>query len=457
MTVPLNIRARSGLQDLDIHLVDVILSFLESIDLIRCCLTCKDLLPSARRLLFKQIELSHHQGSQNQAFVVDLNRLLDSQPEYNSACRRFKLLGLKPDPIHGSGEDPIFPRKTTRLQRSKRILIQPLEARSDAEYIALIYRFKNLRTLELGTQFSGLALMLDKSLHSLRNIRFIEEGEEHLGESWIMSRLVSIDPNLMRSIFQLPAIEDVKIIVPPSQLVPLCLDEMQSSPTLSSLEFEWTRLDPEELTKILAKTPNLKRFSFHYYEDREKEYGVKLVEYLSMSDLSDALLQVANSLQELIITMVWQDGDNPQGGFGGPDYINYGPRGHLDLKQMRRLKVTDVPLAILLGLFPDVSPDLYEVLPPDLEQLCISDDLAYWIPYRWRPTVLDEYMQRWIPNLPSHLPLLKVLKLRAGEEIHFPQSDTYWTHDNPELFLELCRSVGIKGVIETTFEEHSEE
>ncbi|KAI9687703.1 MAG: hypothetical protein M1822_001782 [Bathelium mastoideum] len=444
-----------NLLGLDEYLLDLICGFLETSGLLNVCLTCHAALLPARRHIFRHIVLQRHRNTLSHPLVVTINQFLDAHPEFEAACRTFELIGHKPNPLYeGDKDDAVFPVEWDPMLERDDILVQPFESKSDAQYISLISRFKRLRYLGLGIQFQSLALQLDASFRSLTHFNFLHDGYE-LGETWERTNVVSITPGLVQGIFQLPSIEQVDIHVPPTQLIPLQLCNLAQAPTLSSLTLGYpSLLDGEETAKLLTKTPDLEKFRFEFYEDRERTRGLPLREHLSIDQISQALLHCARSLTELEIVIYWDDGENPYGGAWSAEdqRINFGPEGTLsDLRKMTQLQRLEVPLAILVGLWPKKAPDLSETLPPNLHYLCLSDDMAHWLPYKWNPDVLDKHLRKWIPNLRKGAPLLDTFALQVSEKNQWPFSD-YWTEENPDRFYGLCAKAGIEGIIHLEFE-----
>ncbi|KAI9704023.1 MAG: hypothetical protein M1820_005644 [Bogoriella megaspora] len=401
----------------DDYIVSNILSFLTSSDLLNIVLTCGPLLPLARLRLFRHISFSRHRDSHGEPLVKSIHGILDSQPECQYACHTLELLGKRPNPLYGrnpkpadsnkddhgleeadadktnagktnahsfngifaavnqknvekagidkagtenSGKkDAVFPSPRDIFHGENEVLVQHLPSQADAEYISLVARFKGLRELVLGLQFSGLYLQLDGCHTSLRRIAF-KRDELCLGHEYYTSNLISIDPKIFQSIFQLPAIEEVDITVPPTQLTRLQLDALPQTSSLSTLTLDETCLDAEELEKLLAKTSKLCKFHFGFLEDRNREHGMELQDNLSLIGISSALLQVADTLEELKITMAWHDGENRHDGEWSTSMqrMIFGPEGNLELKDMKRLHFLHALLAILLGLFPRRLPAL---------------------------------------------------------------------------------------------------
>ncbi|KAI9699256.1 MAG: hypothetical protein M1820_007228 [Bogoriella megaspora] len=420
-----------GLLDLDENLLDLIFNYLDPSDLLDACLT-----------------------SYGQPLVVSLNEFLDVHPDCGRACRTLELIGCKPDPLYeGDEEDITFPLECDDILEEDQILVQPIGSKSDVQYISLISRFKSLRYLGLGIQFQGLALKLDASFRSLRHFEFLGDGDE-LGEMYDRTDVASITPDLFQSIFQLPSIGTVDVDVPSTQSIPLQLHSLAQAPTLSSLTLGFpSLLDGEEVANLLAKTPNLKVFHFEFYENRERVRGLPLREHLSVDQISKALLNCTSTLEVLEFDIYWGDGDPCGGEWSEEEHrINFGPEGTLcDLKQMICLRRLAVPLAILVGLWPEKALNMPNILPPNIRYLCISDDMAHWLSYQWTPAVLDAHLARWIPDLRQNARLLETFVLEVSAR-HQWLGEGYLTDENPDLLYSLCAGVGIKGVVNLGFE-----
>ena len=436
------------LLDLDERLVEVILELVPSSDLSSLCLSCKSLLPFARRCLFRHIILERPENHHGRPFITGIFDALKAQPDLARSVHALELKGPKPNLLRASGNhnanDVVFENHDLIAAA---VLTQPSDSNSDVQYTALISRFKGLRRLGLGVQFAALSLQVDKSFDSLRIVEFIDDKD--CFREWWLNELTSVDPLLVTKIFHLPAIEQMDISIPPTQIAQPMLENLPIAPYLTIMYLRETSLDPADLAKILSKTPQLKRLFFGYYEDRDKPRGYTLREHLSMETLLHALLYVSPTLEDLELSLSWADGENPGGNHWNErkNRIFYGVEGKLgSLAAFTSLTRLQLPLVMLLGFYPTGDPTLPQALPPSLRHLCISNDLSEWVTFKWKAELLDNCLRSWIPRLRSHAPLLERFDLAVWNGRNNCE-DAFWTEDDPDLFGQLCKDSDIKGTI----------
>ncbi|KAF2234025.1 hypothetical protein EV356DRAFT_502977 [Viridothelium virens] len=442
-----------SLLDLDERLVEIILELLPSSDLSSLCLSCKSLLPFARRRLFRHIILKQHTNVQGRLYIAGIFDALEAQPGLARSVDSLELKGPKPNVLSTTGNhDAHAAGHANQDSTAEPWLIQPSNSNLDAKYVSLISRFKGLRHLGLGMHFAALSLQVDKSFDSLHIVEFIDDDNDLYGDSWLYE-LSSVDPLLVTKLFHLPTIEQMHIIFPPTQLMQPELENLPLAPSLTTIYLRETLLDPADLAKILSKTPQLRRLFFSFYEDRDKAQGYNLQEHLSMERLLYALLHVSSTLEDLELSLSWADGENPGGNRWNErqNRIFYGIEGRLGpLTAFASLTRLRLPLVMLLGFFPSNNPTLTDALPrtlpPNLRYLCLSNDLSEWVTFEWKAVLLDSCLCSWIPHLRLYVPLLERFDLVVWTGRNNCE-DAFWTENDPNLVGRLCKDADIEGTV----------
>ncbi|KAI9711295.1 MAG: hypothetical protein M1820_002282 [Bogoriella megaspora] len=239
------------------ELLETTFSFLDRYELLNLCLTCRELLPLARRQLFRHIVLKTHRGSDGRPFVLDIKKVLDRQNGLALCVQSIQLFGQKPDPLwhESSDEDEVFPRRPYKgFHGLEEVLIKPLRSKSDKCYIDLIAQLHNLQIIKLGFTFFALALKFEK--HFCNLCSFILENDAcSLKGPGDNRTLLAIDPCLFIELCRLPCIANLDLEVPYNRLMPIRFDGLHQMPSLSSLVLRETVIDPSELSILLANTP----------------------------------------------------------------------------------------------------------------------------------------------------------------------------------------------------------
>ena len=430
------------------NLLEASFSFLDRPELLSLCLTCRTLLPIARRRLFRHIVLKTHQDEKGEPYVVDILRVLHSQCDLTLCVQSLHLLGQKPDPLWPgvNGKDQVFPRKRL-FQSIDIVFVQPLKSQSDIAYVGLIAQLHNLQHLKLGFTFSALALKFDKCFGNLCTVEF----ENDMGALDNVHIFRSIDPCLFMNLCRLPSITNLQLWIPCHQSIPVQFDVSFQMPCLRSLSFQWSVVVPRDLSKLLGNTPNLEKFHLCYTDSIDSDEW-KTRPFLCIDQVCRALLRVSGTLKNLKVSIDWTDSEN-YGPFlveskSGERTLSWGPSGYLDtLGQFECLEDLDVALVTLLGFWPEQCSAF--VLPPCIRRLCLSDDLAFWATYQWDEVLLLCVIRKY---LEKRWPLLEQVRLR----FQFPQhtnskgTDPWAKKDSMfgKRFYEICQSAGVEGVID---------
>ena len=466
----------TSLFELTPELVEATLSFVDRPELLNLCLTCRAVLPLARRRLFRHVTLRNHKDSKGRPIILDILGALHRQPDLALCVQRLELFGDKPDPLWDMPTtDEIFPRAYYHASEDEKILIQPLESQSDKAYIDFIAQLHNLRFLKLGLTFSALALKFDNRFHHLNSIVL----EECRYDSHDRFALRSIDPYLFQELCRLPSITHLDLKTPGTQLSPIHFDGLLDMPFLSSLVLRWSVIDTEDLTKLLAKTPNLKKFHLGFFVDTTELDIRRKISILDLDQVSYALSQISETLKDLSISINWFQeqgagpdiegvhsraltwgkgwsrgrGTRPQLKDSHRRALTFGPRGSLNtLAQFRCLEHLDIALVALLGFWPAASLSLATVLPSSLRYLYLSDDLAEWLVYQWDRQLLLRTLRDLLRGRWKILPLLERVVLRF--ECLYPAHDQgpdFWAKEDlnfPKEFYATCKLAGIHGMID---------
>lgn len=83
------------------------------------------------------------------------------------------------------------------------------------------------------------------------------------------------------------------------------------------------------------------------------------------------------------------------------------------LKMFPKIRSAEVPITVLLGVFPEEAPDIKTVLPSALEELCLQWDSQEMMGQTWDwETNLLDCVRELLVDLTSHSPRLKRVVIR---------------------------------------------
>ncbi|CAH0052584.1 unnamed protein product [Clonostachys solani] len=365
------------------EVINHILGLIPRSDYTKLCLVNKSLRYYAEPFLYSTISLRWDYC--HVPPIVSLLHTLLQRPELFSYIDSVSL--------HGSAFEawPPAPVDTTRMQRDQfsaainkfqvsyvgqwvdklRIGFTSMDALAgllianlaNTTFLAITYNF--IDELDITAQ-----VLRSKILGQLPKFRQLSRLIYHRQMDEILFEYEQVSP-LAMSLFYIPTVTDLLITVPNPAVFQWpagepCLDH------LTSLEVEWVY--PRCLAEILARTRNLKSFSWNweYCSDPTEEPDSNL----DYDQIIAALLPLKGTLERLQFRLhcdpVW---DSPEISISGS----------LDgLRDFERLTYLDVPLISLTGLALEPQP-LECHIPHSVETLCLTgallhhDDAVQWM------------------------------------------------------------------------------
>ncbi|KAF2497673.1 hypothetical protein BU16DRAFT_559412 [Lophium mytilinum] len=171
-------------------------------------------------------------------------------------------------------------------------------------------------------------------------------------------------------------------------------------PTIKTLILRQSHLSVTAMRILLAALPNLQELDYDfwgkgtmdYYEPDEAKYPGWLIFGCSPNqrlNFSDGFQPLQDQLEVLRISATV--------GTGTDDFFDPPPASESSvstLRQLKALRILSVPLSILLGWDPLAGGTLTQILPPNLEDLEITDTFCdnwdyYWLPQDILPRICD--------------------------------------------------------------------
>ncbi|KAF2227848.1 hypothetical protein BDZ85DRAFT_8490 [Elsinoe ampelina] len=215
-----------------------------------------------------------------------------------------------------------------------------------------------------------------------------------------------------------------------------------SRPRLTNLtSLSLSEVRERHLPEILICLPSLQKlhYDWSYHPDlRSRHYTNRL----DLSALAASFNHVSKTLTDICLTAACH--------LGGDDYT----LPELDisgsfagLRDLTRLKKLEIPIAFLLGFQPSTSNRIADILPENLEQLTIRDDLyepivnefrhEVWLS-KWDDDAMFEAIVLWIEDVGRTQPLLGRLHLKIDE-----MQEGEWLPAMQERLVQLGRQNGV--------------
>jgi hypothetical protein len=279
-------------------------------------------------------------------------------------------------------------------------------------------------------------------------------------------------------VFHVSSLESIEIVLPE----PVTPEELHwtenlsqySLPNLGALHLLNSQASSKTLSKILAITPNLHTLEYNFVQNLDKvrrHSDHNEVHNEEWGDLTTALLQVKGSLIHLAISVSYfylESEDYTVDWTIGLAGL-WQRRGWMgSLQSMTKLERLEIPLPVLLGWNPDPSRKLRDVLPNNLRELRLRDDLVDWwfegeTTYSWTPwetrfsgdpdshfretvdcsPVIEQLRDYLIPSTRLH----STIEPLALERLSFEQiQGRIWPKSFVTKVGELCREADIEGV-----------
>jgi hypothetical protein len=297
----------------------------------------------------------------------------------------------------------------------------------------------NLETLKLSTEFMVDTTIVGDLLQTqsasanccFANLKHVEYGNEI--DSVIDVYKFSIDAGAVVNLLRLPRVETLRAVVPFQQLS--WSDEHTRCVSLRSLHLPFCGLGGFELQQLLGATPNLAQLSIHHLVE---EGNLCHTQMLQSPDFRAALEKVSTTLQCLSLRVeiwsmytdigIYPDDADKSFGKGLPQHLH----------SMTKLRYLQLPFIGLFGWNGAASVDLQELLPPNLETLHLTDDLADLIDY---PLTDDESLLRSFQSFLSCLP--QTQRPFANLLMYLDVTDEQWHQDKMTALQQACQNVGV--------------
>jgi hypothetical protein len=189
--------------------------------------------------------------------------------------------------------------------------------------------------------------------------------------------------NLLYSLLHAPLLGTLDLVLPGMQLDPTLLRDTTS---LKTLILRHSQFSPVSLATLLIATKNLETLQYDYDCDLDALHRSRYKCENDWRRLQEGLKCVAGTLKSLNIALDFHyvedykaDDWNPEG--------SWEVRGRLgDISFLEKLVYLEIPLPVLLGWNPKDALALHEVLPRNLLELSLRDDLVDWFEqYPWTP------------------------------------------------------------------------
>ncbi|KAI9678744.1 MAG: hypothetical protein M1817_005801 [Caeruleum heppii] len=320
-------------------------------------------------------------------------------------------------------------------------------------YIALLVaQCHNLVSLDLGWQLhydsKFLAPILGCALsdHEATTFsRFRRLRRVDLGSDLDASRYQGMGPEIALEkdqifqtlpLFYLPAIEHLNTWMSEPQTF-RWPKEPPASSNLTSLILNRSRLQAENLSRLLSCTPGLKAFTYDFWGDSgPREGSVVPSRYLECGKLDSALQLIRGSVEELVLSVGFFDSQVGENDCGGSYETGekFGIKGTIgSLQPFQQLESLTVPFVVLLGWRANSTAKLTNMLPIGLRHLCLGDDLHWFDDYEWEEEAALARIIDFLQYCKVQTPRLESISIRSD----------WWEQEAMERLQVLCKEVGI--------------
>ncbi|KAI0410393.1 hypothetical protein F5X98DRAFT_386131 [Xylaria grammica] len=165
-------------------------------------------------------------------------------------------------------------------------------------------------------------------------------------------------------------------------------------PTLTTLILQRARLSEQEVSVLLEHSPALTTFRLDLWYELTGEPIV-----LDCDELGRALHHVRRTIKEIDLRIQLYVATEEILKFPEVEPV----RGRLTLlSDFPSLRTLRLPIDVLLGRAPhreSPEPEIRELLPPSLQRLCLSEDLAMWPGYAYTEAVISAKLERLFTSL----------------------------------------------------------
>ncbi len=409
-------------------------------DLLTLLYVCKSLRRLTLPLLYQEIRWTSDTSSGRNPPILLLLRSILERPKLASYVEHIEFQGSKPPSVWTNEDHPDLTADELKLAidvictsqlPSEKLWIQELEnGNADAFVALLLLQLSNLQSFARGFDFQRdskfVGTMLKHTLFSsppaavLSSFRVLQRIEYSADMDITVHDVPSftVDFDQIVPLFYLPSIQSINMVMPDPDVFTWPSARPCTS-TLTMLVLRFSHVKEEALEQLLSVTPSLRTLRYDFDCDVEPPNDKSC--HFDGAKLSCALEHVKATIEDLAISVhfysiVAIEVEN------GSEY--WGIRGNLDsLRHFQILQSLEVPLIVLLGWSSSSKVRLADVLPQQIRQLCIKDDMADFCNYEWTVRAgldrIHDYLEDWrshAPNLECVTLTLRASGVRWGEK-----------------------------------------
>lgn len=394
--------------DLPADILALVLDYLTSYDYNALVRVSRQLNHELVPRLYRQLKFTATKSRGCARGLAFLLRTLLERPQLASHVRGFKLRGplpcwtkYNPWPPEDASKRISGPRlwgleDCTTLSRAQKIfasnqfysLVDDSMHKSqdqfkgrnkDALAMLVLTRCDQLTTLDLGDGFLMYSIfapqILKRADHLFPKLDNVVLGDKRTDPD---NSLSYMDLDLIRPIFYSPSVKTFEYTMSQPWQLNWNRPSAPRSESLTTLHLFRTNINRSTLEQLLCATPQLKRF--HYDQEVSFNSSVQgqtsLPQFVNLDGLNIALANLQNTLEECKLTLnMAPDSPSPtellESGVTFP-----GIQGTLSvLHKFPHLRKVEVPAIMFLGWAPDFAAELKEVLPPNITNLTLRDDM----------------------------------------------------------------------------------
>lgn len=193
------------------------------------------------------------------------------------------------------------------------------------------------------------------------------------------------EKELMILPFTFTSVEEIDIVMrhtPPKDLESIIL------PNLTTFRLRYSDVGIRSVCRLLEGMPNLENFAYGFVQQVDQLHGDEDTHTFEWNMLWEALLTLRSSLKTLLISTEshvisdYKPDDWDDEWYSGV----WRRRGSLgSMRAFTSLHRLEAPIHVLVGYDPNRARKLVDLLPPNLTDLCVRDDLVDEWTYRWTP------------------------------------------------------------------------
>ncbi|EPE29502.1 F-box protein [Glarea lozoyensis ATCC 20868] len=299
--------------------------------------------------------------------------------------------------------------KTPLCSSQREQLFLNLVAGVPSAYISLLlFQTRNIKSLDIGypgeraSKLYGFCQRVEpRSLFSEMNSKATEQSCLCTSDFLLLERFrystlwdyplsqtkpAKIEINNFLPIFNAPRIKSMFLYLFTTQEVFTTVPRIAT--TITELVLHKYLLGDDQLEMILHATPNLNVLELDYWVKCDKRHRGK--SFIDVPHLFNILSVVGCSLKRLKLSsrFFYQDGVYlgiiEEGGDYDDITTSWGLKGSApSLEDFIRLQVLELPIAVLLGWKRSPAVDIGQLLPLNLQDLVLRDDLWNWERYTW--------------------------------------------------------------------------